>query len=286
MSGYYGAPVMSFETQTEKGIRMMSNALILAIVAAVLSMISSMASLALIGQITSGDYSSLMAGVLALVCGVLVLYLVVVILGLIGFSYVYKGKMEFGPAHEGNAGKALWMLVAAIIFFFSSFIVAMFVGVSAGLTGATDTALLGASLIGIVTEVFSILYSVAVALLLFFVVKALIPPEKSTMAILAATLYILSSVIGIVLGFVLTPSADFLDNPLTVSFNPIWFLPGIISGILGLIALVLFLVLYRESIARLKSRQYTPGFQPPMMQPQYQQQFQDQQMRWQPPPSP
>src|SRR4030042_226428 len=117
MYGYSGGPVFSPETQTEKGIRGLSTALIIYLVASVLSLISSLAAIALLGQIASGAYASLAAsaiGLLALTCGALALYLVVIILAIIGFFAVHKGKMEYGPAHESDVNRAFMLLTTPI----------------------------------------------------------------------------------------------------------------------------------------------------------------------------
>lgn len=276
----------SFETRTEKGVRALSTALTICIVAAVLSTISSLAALAIVGELTGGVTSGLLAsaiGVLALLCGVFALYLVVIVFAIIGFSGVYKGKMEYGPAHEKDMSRAMILFVAAIVFFFASGAISFIGGFATGLgAGTSGTPFADSAAFLAVSEVFTILFSVAVALILYYVIRAFIPPERAGLALFAVVAYVLSSVLSYILSLVFFPSTEFLNHPTTVAFDPVWFLPGIVAGVITTVALLIFLILYRDTVARLKSRQYPPSFYSPAAQPQ----FQDQQLRWQPPPSP
>jgi MFS family permease len=219
-----------------------------------------------------------MIGIAALGCGILALYLVLIILAIIGFWGVYKGKMEYGVAHEKDVGRAMTFFITAIILFFASMAIA-FAALVASLGDISNPS--GATyaltpVYAAVSAVLGMIFSAMVALIPYYLIKAFTPPEKQNLGIAAVGLYVLGTVLSSVLSWVFPISSYILDS------NPLWIVPSLVSGLLGIISLVLFLVLYRDAHRRLKSHLIKPFWE--AMAAQYP--LQAQEYRWQPPPSP
>lgn len=151
---------------------------------------------------------------LALSCGVLVLYLVVIILAIIGFWGVYRGKMEYGSAHEKDIGRAMMLFIMAIVFFFvnaAMSIAAQFA--SMDFANPTDVSYAPSPALVAVSAVFGTLFAAAVAILPHYIVKSFTPPEKQSLGIMAIGFYVLSPVLAYVLSLVFSPSSDFSVLP-------------------------------------------------------------------------
>jgi len=280
MNSYFGTPTFAMETQTAKGIRGLANTITIGIVAAILAMIMAVAAIAIVGRVTGTYDTNLLAsaiGVLALLCGLVALYLVMIILAIIGFWGVYKGRTEYGIAHERDVGRAMTFFIAAVVLFFASLGVSLASEAAAlgDLSNPSDVTFTPSPVFSAVSAVIGTLFSVMVVLILYYLVKAFTPPEKQNLGIAAVGLYVLGTVLSGVLNLAFPISSNIAD------FNPWRLVPGIVSGLLGMISLVLFLVLYRDVYRRLKSHQIKPVWG--TMAAQYP--LQAQEYRWQPPPS-
>ena len=283
MASYFGAPMFVVETQTARGIRSLANAITIYIVVAILALILPYAMYALAGQVPSDYGPSFLAfaiGFLALFCGLLALYLVLIILAINGFWSVHKGKTEYGIAHEKDMGRAMTFFIAAIAFFFASMAVSfaslvVSLGSLAGPAGGTSTP---SPVFAVVSAVLGMLFSVMIALILFYMVKAFTPSEKQNFGIAAAGLYVTAAVLSGIyaLSLAFLPASSVLDS------YALRLVPRLIGGLLLMISLVLFLILYRDAHRRLKSHVIKPVWE--TMAAQYP--IQAQEYRWQPPPSP
>jgi hypothetical protein len=284
MSTYFGAVIQPQVSHTMKGIRWMINVFVIFMATGLLGIVTSALTMWLLtGDLLSPEILSKVIGILALACGLALLSLVGIILALVGFWTIYKGRAEYGSVHNTNVDRAVILFVAGIIVYSADFIVGMFVGFSSALGGISnpENVTLAGPIIQAVSAITSILLAAIIAFILYYLIKAFVPSDKHNVVVLAMGLYVAASLVSLVGTLALSPPTDYYAHPGSISFDPLWIVPSVIGGLLGFIALILFLILYRNVIGLMKTNQIRPiwsayGPTPPLQPDQY---------RWQPPPS-
>ena len=278
---------MGYETQTMKGVRGLTNALLIFTIAGLLSILLGYVAVAMLGALFTpggGVSSGAVAGAVgavALSCGMILLMLAGIIIALIGLWSMHKGRAEYGLAHEEDIKKTTILLVAAVVVFFFDLVVGIAVALSQiDFSNPSEVTYQPSPVGDAVSGASGIIFALLTALILYYLVKSFIPPEKVNLAIMAIGLFVVGPVITLVGSLTLAPPKDYFLHPDTVPFDPIWIVPSVIAGIISFIALLLFFLLYRDVQARLRNRTIKPVWETQAAAPAYQ----AQELRWQPPP--
>ncbi len=290
MSTYFGTVVQQQETRTMKGIRSMITALGIFMAAGLLGIISGALAISLLsgnlidpgtGAINPEALSKAI-GVIALACGLVILELVGIILAFVGFWTMYKGKAEYGSIHDKDIDRAVKLFIAGIVIFFVEIFVGAMVGIASALGGIANPSGMASAtpIILVASAITSALLATVIALILYYLIKAFIPSDKHNTVLLAIGLYVAASIVSLVGALLIGPPADYYANPGAVPFDLAWIFPGLIGGLLGFIALMLFFILYRHVLERMRTRQVRPIWENPATMSV----LQATELRWQPPP--
>lgn len=273
---------MGYPSQTEKGVRYVSYAIILFLIVGILTAVLYVVLWPLIAMVTTLDpntfdpndpgFGALLGAVLAVAamgCGIAVMALVGLILGLIGLIGVNKGKIEFGPAHAQRVDRALIMLLLGIIVptvgsFILSFALAGSVTTTPGLGGFTpvlDVAYAAGSL------VLAVVGAVLVGLFLLWSVEALTTPETRKLGVAALALGITSAAVTSVITFVLLAAVPIPTRPEDVTI--LFAVPGIAGQGISVASLGLWYVMYRRILERFRRGELRAAPPAPMYMPPY-----------------
>ncbi len=291
MQGYYGGAVRPYESVTSKGVLYVYRAFAFLIVAGILGVAMALVvpgvggmvgSLNLTDNNTNSGALSQLAGVLALVCGLLLIYLIGLILALLGIWSIYKGKAEYGDRHEKSVDLALLFFGGVIALFIMTVVVGIGAAMSqmAGSGGVSPRTVAPSALMMSVAGALGVAMAILVVLMFYYLVNNLMAPEKRDVFVVAMGIYALSSALSWILSVFFSPSAAYYADPINVEYEMVWTLPSILGGLFSLVAMVMFLFLFREIGIRLKSKVLKPIWETAL--PQAYQPVQE--VRWQPPP--
>ncbi len=254
---YYALP-----SQTEKGIRQISYAILAFLITNVLSIVVVLALLPIIGDVLAGHFTPGMLGaaigILVGACALLIVELIGLIFGLLGLVAVHRGRNEFGPEHGKMLDRATIVLVVGIVLGIAGNV---YVGVGGALVPSTSLATEGASLgIGIAE-------AVLVGLFLLWAVDALNTPPGKTRGLIALILGSLSGVIALavaVIVFAMIPSGASLQDYVVALIAP-----SAVGVVLSIISIVLWYMIYRDILRRFASGEIRPAPPTPMYPPPY-----------------
>ena len=274
--------MIPMETLTIRGVRNINRSLIIYLVLGVFGLVVTYFTLQLIPYLdeltdpTVTPDPEVMEKFLPLIpsaCGLVIVAIFGIILFLLGFWAMYRGRDEYGEPHRKDIDRAMLLFMVIVV------VIIIEIGISVatsviGLGAVSSTAT--SSAFQIVTLALGVISSLLIALFLFYLIKTFIPEEKSNLIILAVGLFSVAPIASLVSSAWFSPPSDLTG----ITFDPVWMIPGIISTLLSSIALILFILLYNQVHHRLKRHEIKPIWQqtiPGIAQ-------QPQEMRWQPPP--
>ena len=276
VAGVYAYPV--FVSQTEKGIRNISIAMVIFLVVQVLLIGLLAALFPLIASVTvgglTGDPNLITAlfAFVALVCVLALVYVIGLIFGLIGLLALHKGRDEFGPAHAQKIDRGIVVLILGIF-------IPIVVG-SIGSSGALGSGAVGLSpnltLVSAGASLASgVLGSLLVGLFLMWSVEALATPVLRMRAMIALVLGIGSGAAGGAASLVVLSVVPIPTNPSQLGNFYLFLIPGMISAGISVASLALWFLTYRGVLDRFKRGElraappmvYPPAYMPPY--PQY-----------------
>ncbi|TLZ66052.1 MAG: hypothetical protein E6K16_02250, partial [Methanobacteriota archaeon] len=238
VAGMYAYP--AYPSQTEKGLRNISIAMVVFLLVQILIIGLLLAVAPIIAQVSVGGNPTpeLIAAaltLLALVCVLVIVYIIGLVFGLIGLTAIHKGRDEFGPEHAKRLDRSIIVLILGI------FIPAAITGIgsaggafgagSVGLTARISFASAAASLAG------GIVGSLLVGLFLLWSIEALTTPLLRARAMIALVLGIVAGAAGgaaylIVLATVPAPTTP-------AGYQP-FILPGVVSPAISVISLAVW----------------------------------------------
>lgn len=199
------------------------------------------------------------------------LMFIALILFLVGFISIYSGRNEFGEPHASFAYKAMIFIVVAVI-----------INVAGGIAVSLIPGVVG----GVASSVIGIITAILIALGVIFLIQELSDDSGKRMLRIAGMLYIIIAIISSILTILLFLSYGLYDisadqqaaeenlgSVIAVAMIPM------AIGALQLIPIVIFLLAYRKTYSRVKSREITPilpaypqpypGMYPPGYPPAY-----------------
>jgi len=254
----YSAP-----SQTEKGVRYASYTMVIFLVVNIVSVTVVAAFIPIISDLVLGGGSidtilGTLIGLVAVACTLIILELIGLILGLLAVIALHQGRNEFAPEHGKRLDKAL---------------IALAIGISLPIVGeVASTATTAAGIGGIgglvpattltaaaVTAAFGISGAVFLGLFLLWAVELLNTPEGKTRGLIALVLGALAGVASFSASAILMVAVPVLTDP--ASFY-LLMIPSILGGVLSIISIILWYLLYRGILGRFKSGELRPA--PPM----------------------
>jgi MFS family permease len=215
----------------------------------------------------SGFMNSMGPIIILALCGIVLLALAIVALVffILGLVEVYKGRAEFGPAHESSVKKALVFLLVMFVIYICSTAFTFIMGFSAMSYSNYDfstvqtrftTLALVSGILGIVSAAFQYLF-------LVFLVKDLMEPERRKMPWAGFSLGMISPIFSLAL---IMASFRIYYYPEEIGA---FILVSAIPAIITLLAMVIFIVCFREVVERIDSGELEP-VPPPPFYPGYQ----------------
>lgn len=272
------APVWS--SQTEKGIRYLSYTILLFLLAGVIGilMIAALAPVlaALAGAAQTGtiDPSILgaLGGFLAAACGLFIVSLVGLIMGLIGLLALHKGGVEFGPEHAKRIDHGIIVLIIGILvpLIGGVAVSAAAIGSGLGVPGSSLTiptlnpgAIAGSIALGA-------FQAILVGLFLIWSVERLVDPPAFRRAYLALALGIAGSVAGGSVSLTLLVMGSF---PIRLEdLAALIVVESLLSQGFSIPSLALWYSVYSGVLRRFRQRELQPAppgwiYPPPMYYP-------------------
>ncbi len=264
---------MATPTRTLDGLRLVTWSLLLYFVATLMALASSAALVAVASTGALGFQTVIVLGS-AIGGPALILTLVLLILFLIGFFTLHPHRREFGPDHQKNMDRSLLLfigLIAGYIAVFAIYFVLFFLAFISLISPFDPTmppsqptaeelqeALLPAMLAG---GGLDIILALMVALLLYFMVLALISADHQFRLRIAMALFVIGSAASFVIfvtlyltGNLLVPAfqenGNFLFPPISIQYQDV--LGGLVKSSLQAAAAFLFWNVYRESYQSLQ----------------------------------
>ncbi len=260
---YYAMP-----SQTEKGIRQISYAILCFLITGIISIVVVVLILPLLSSFITGNVNPGMlgaaVGILVGACSLLIVELIGLIFGLLGLISVHHGRNEFPPEHGKLLDRATIALVVGIILpIIGSFYTTLAgVGLGGNIVPATTLAEAG------ITSGLGIVGSVLIGLFLMWLVESMNTPAGKQRALIALILGVVSGIIALVIDV-----AVFVAMPAVVTrpqdFIGYLILPAIAGGAVSVISIVLWYMVYREVLARFKTGEVRPAPPMPMYPPPY-----------------
>jgi hypothetical protein len=267
---YYGPGWMPQPVcETRKGLGHLLKALYLSLI---LMLISGLV-LGFVGQSMSDfediqneeDLGSLMGTIILLGISGLILLIAGIaafIMFILGLVEVHRGKAEFGPAHETSARSAIIFLILAILISVISGVVVA--AMMFGTMSMTDQGNIfgfqeNLTWSGIVSGAIGIVSSIFQYLFMVYLVKELVRPERRGTLWTGFGLGVCSSVVSLIItvmlfnGWIIAGSGN-IELAIYTSVIPMVF---------SLLAIVTFIVCFKEAVARIDSGELRPTPPPP-----------------------
>jgi hypothetical protein len=219
------------------------------------------------------DPATILAALLPVIVGVLViavLGLIVLIFYLIGYSALYKGRNEFGPAHARNVKLSFYLLIIAIVAGIVGGVASGIIGFMArrfdpftgGFTFDANTYYLSVAA--------NIASGIVIAALMaaHFVlgIRALAGPDDQRLLYIAAAIGTATpGVTGALVLLALPQFLPFLADPANQGFSvgPEWGLPSLVGTGMNFATFLLFFLVYYRVNRRLRSGDLKPTLPPP-----------------------
>ncbi|TLZ70414.1 MAG: hypothetical protein E6K10_07965 [Methanobacteriota archaeon] len=265
---YPGAPTLP--SQTEKGLRNISQTIILFVLIDAMGIVLLLAFLPLIAAavISPSDPGFLAAAItiLAVVCVLLVVIVIGLILGLVGLLALHKGRDEFGPAHAQKIDHGLIVLIIGIIV---PGVVSGIGGTSAGGLGTVGLSP-QITLVGALSELAGgVLGALLVGLFLLWSIEALATPQIRQRGMMA---FILGLAAGIARGVASLAVLYAVGPPSSAAtlaqFIP-YIIPGTVSAGLSIASLAVWYLAYKAVLDRFKRGELRAAPPAIMMPPPY-----------------
>lgn len=272
----YAYPV--FASQTEKGIRNISitmvvflvvDVILIGVIAAIFPILT---TLLVPGSAPGPDLIAATFAFIAVLCVLILVYVIGLIFGLIGLLALHKGRDEFGPAHAQKIDRGIIVLILGIF-------LPLVVG-AIGTAGAFGSGAVGLSpsltLLSAGTSLASgVLGALLTGLFLLWSVEALTTPLLRMRAMIAFVLGIAAGAAGGAGSLVLVATVRPPTDPSQIGTFFLFLIPSIIAAGISVVSLMVWFLTYRGVLDRFKRGElraappmvYPPAYMPPY--PQY-----------------
>ncbi len=242
-----------YPSQTEKGVRHVSYAMILFLIVSALGIVLVLALMPLLAAILAAPggvpdpsiIGSLIA-VLAAGCGIAVMELVGGILGLLGVLALSRGKMEFGPDHAQRFDRAVIVLVFGIILPI----------IGGGLAGTIGSLVPGTSVLATVGSALGIAGAALIGLFLLWSVEGLAAPDKRQLGMVALILGVVAGIAALVVEVVVLYTVPIPTRPEDITF--IFFVPSVVGYGISIVSIGLWYVVYKSVLDRFTRGELQP----------------------------
>jgi len=238
-----------YPSQTEKGVRQASYAIILFMVANALGIVFILALMPLLAEVltlppggvpSAGFFGGLIA-VAAAGCGLLVVELVGAILGLLAVIAIHRGKMEFGPGHSEKVDHAVLALIGGIL-------VPIIGGIFAGSVGSIVPSV---SLVSAAAGASAgIVGAILMGLFLLWTVEGLAAPDKRQLGVIALIVGVAAGVAALVANVFVLYTVPIPTRP--QDFSVLLVVPSVVGSGISLISVGLWYVVYRSVLDRFR----------------------------------
>ena len=271
MAGMYAYP--GYPSQTEKGIRNISIAMIVFLLVQILIIgllfaVAPIIALVSVGGTPTPELIAAALTLLALVCVLLIVYVIGLVFGLLGLVAIHKGRDEFGPEHAKRLDRGIIVLILGI-----------FVPAAIGAAGTVGGGVLGGGSVGFTPRTSfasaaaglagGIVGSLLVGLFLLWSIEALTTPLLRARAMIALVLGIVAAGAGGAANLVVVAT---VPTPTTPAGYLPFILPGVVAPAISVISLAVWYLTYRAVLERFKTgelRATPPVLYPPPYPPPY-----------------
>ena len=261
---YYNLP-----SQTEKGLRNVSQTMIIFLVVQLLGIgvLVALLPLLVIQAIDPSDPAIIATALtlLAALCALLLVIVIALTLGLIRLTALNKGKAEFGPQHSQKVDRGILVLVLGILV---PAIIGGIGGAAAGGAGAVGLSPRITPLAAASSLAGGILGSVLCGLFLFWSIETLATPQLRQRGLIALVLGVVSAVASGVASLAVVFTVTIPTTPTTAQLIP-YLVPGLIGAAITFVSLLLWYVTYRGILDRFKRGELRAAPPPMVVPPMY-----------------
>ncbi len=244
-------------SQTERGIRNATYAMLAFMITAAIGIAFILALPSLVNSLINSPPTSLdptligtLIGIAAAGCAVLVVELIGAIFGLLGVIAINRGRHEFGPERDRRMDRSIIALILGIIVpFFGGFFAATG-AIGMGLP-VPSTTILAAGVSG----AFAVAGALLVGLALLWLLDGLTTPMLHQRATIALAVGITAAVVSIVGSLAVTALVTWQagqDLPIA------YFVPSAVSSLVAIVSMALWYMTYRGVLGRFHSGELRP----------------------------
>lgn len=265
----YGYPQAPPQLHTGTGLKWVWISFVLYMVALAINVVAGVVALSILSGGVLTNLGLLLPVLMATIVAAILL-LVTVIFYFIGFSSLYKGRNEYGPGHARDVRRAFLLILLAIVVGVVGGVVQMIASFAAyqwdfmmGTVRFNPDAFYLAAIVGIA---FGIAGAAIVAALLVLSVRNLAKPSHGRWLYVAAALGTATPGVGGALTLLQIPRIlQLFSDPTAATFgiDAAMGLPGIVTGALGIVTFLLFLIAYRGAKERIDTGQLAAVIPPP-----------------------
>lgn len=278
---YTPVPVAPPPPTTRKGVSWCVRALMIYFVALLLTAISGVVAIAILGSLPQNpDLFTLLGAllpVLALSAAAGIISFICLIFYLVGFGYLYKGRNEFGPTHARNVKIALYLLILAFALDLTAVITATVMSLYAfRFDPITRTTVFDPGILYAVQAVsigFGIVVAACVAAHLVLSIRGLAKPQHERLLYVAAAVGTATPGVAGALALLFLPGyIASIANAGTGGFGfrlgPEVGIPTLVSAGLTFVTILLFLLAFRGAEGMLRTGELKPML-PPVQPPSW-----------------
>ncbi len=249
-------------SQTEKGVRYLLYAAVAALVAGVLSVVLDIAIVPMYLSLppSSGwtiDPAFLIVALTieAAGCGIDIILVVALALGLLGFVALREGGTEFGPDRPQRMDRAL---VAGIV----GGVLPLFGYFFGGATSFSSITASFGSTSSLVAQGLGIAGSVLLGLAVLWAMEPLVSPAGRKHAFLAIGLGVSSGAAALALSFIVSRTILIVVSPRDLMY---FVVPAVVGGVVSVASLVLWCAVFRGVLNRFRSGELRPAVRMPFV---------------------
>lgn len=253
-------------SQTEKGVRSLSNAMLVWIAFNATLLVLLFAASSLIAQVATLDpvapdpsviqsVGASLLGFLAAVCAVLAIALVALGIGLLGVIAVRRGAGEFGPDHAHRVDRATVVLILGIVI---PLVGSVLVPTSAfGLGDIGDIFPTFDVTVTAASAAISTVGTILIGLFLLWSAESFFTPRERQRGLTAIVIGVVGVTLGGVAGLVVLSTVPLPTNP--QNFDAIFLVSGAISSGISILSITLWYTAYRGVLERFRRGELRPA---------------------------
>ncbi len=244
-----------FPSQTEKGIRHVSNAMVVFLVLGIVDVaVVSFLEPILPAAPTNMTAIATAIAIVGATCGVFVAEIVGAVLALLGVLALHRGRSEFGPGHERLVDRGILVLVLGVILPVAASNLLWAVGTSVGAVPRA-TPNLDPWIIA-TTSGLGVMASLFAGLFLLWTIEGLATPEGRKRGIIALALGVASGIVGGVSGAVVAATTPVPTGP--GNFAYAFLLPNFLATAISVVSILLWYGTYRGVLGRFRGGELRP----------------------------